>query len=197
MSVDDETLKTYGEMAGDYVKLVESAREDPQLTAFVGALRQGARVLDLGCGPGHAAALMAKAGMRVDATDACPEMVALAAGQEGVNVRIATFDEIAGRNIYDGIWANFSLLHAPRSEMPRHLTALRQALKPGGLFHIALKAGAGEKRDTLGRLYTYYSEAELSGLLKDAGFVPFSCVHGDGRGMDGKKADWIAIAAHG
>ncbi len=196
MSVDAETLKTYGTMASKYAA-ENAGRDDPHLTTFISQLAKAAHVLDLGCGPGKEAALMAAAGLRVEAVDASPEMVALANAHPGVTARVATFDQITGADIYDGIWANFSLLHAPRTAMPRHLAALKQALKPGGLFHIALKLGEGTQRDTLGRAYTYYTETELSGLLQDAGFTPVSSAFGSGPGLDDQISDWIAISAHG
>jgi SAM-dependent methyltransferase len=196
MSADTETLKTYGTMAGKYAE-VNAERDDPLLTAFIGKLAKGAHVLDLGCGPGKEAALMAAAGIQVEATDASPEMVELANAHTGVTARVATFDQITGAGIYDGIWANFCLLHAPRAAMPEHLAALKQALKPNGLFHIALKLGEGTQRDKLGRVYTYYTEAELTGLLQNAGFTPVSSAFGSGPGLDDQISDWIAITAHG
>ena len=153
--------------------------------------------LDLGCGPGIIARHMARAGLSVTATDASREMVALTASSSGVTTRLATFDEIAGEDIYDGIWANFSLLHAARADMPRHLSALNVALKPGGILHIALKSGTGSERDSLGRLYTYYTAGELDRLLIAAGFTPFSSATGRDTGLSGEMADWIAITAHG
>ncbi len=197
MSADDTTLGVYAQKAADYAAMTTKAAEDPALIAFTGGLPKGARVLDLGCGPGGAAGAMAKAGLVVDATDAVPEMVVMAEALEGVTAWQASFDEIAGDNLYDGIWANFSLLHAPKADMPRHLAALRRALKPGGLFHIGMKTGTGEKRDPLGRHYAYYTEEELCGLLKDVGMTPFSTATGAEKGLDGVEAPWVVIAAHG
>ena len=79
--------------------------------------------------------------------------------------------------------------------MPRHLAALHAALKPGGLFHIGLKTGTGEKRDALGRFYTYYTEAELEDLLSDAGFAVQFRAYGRDKGLDGVDADWIVMRA--
>lgn len=195
---DDETLKTYAAKAESYADLVtETVTEDPMFTAFLVALPTNAHVLDLGCGPGHFAAAIAAAGHRVTATDAVQEMVDMATKHDGVNAHVASFDEITGTDLYDGIWANFSLLHAPREAMPNHLAALHTALKPRGAFHIALKSGEGSKRDSLGRLYTYYTEAELAGLLIDAGFSVTSRSRGSEVGLDGVPADWIGLAAHG
>ena len=194
---DKETLAVYGEKAQEYLELTQEAPEkEPLFAAFLAALPPQATVLDLGCGPGHFAAAMAQHGHRITATDASPEMVALADKHPGVSAAVATFDDIAGDQIYDGVWANFSLLHAGRADMPRHLAALHAALKPGGLFHIALKSGEASKRDTLGRLYTYYTDAELTGLLQDAGFTVTNRAEGADKGLDGQMATWIALHAH-
>lgn len=195
---DEQTLATYAAKADDYADLVHaSVANDPVFQAFLTSLPAHSDVLDLGCGPGHFASAIAAAGHRVTATDAVPEMVDLAARHKGVDAHLATFDQIGGTDIYDGIWANFSLLHAPRDAMPAHLSALHQALKPRGVFHIALKSGTGSKRDSLGRLYTYYTEAELAGLLMEAGFSVTGRTRGRDKGLDGVMAGWIAVSAHG
>lgn len=196
MSSDRETLKVYGDMAADYAAMSSEAAKDPALETFISALPKTAHVLDLGCGPGNAAARMAQAGLTVDATDATQAMVDMAGRHAGVNAWVATFDDLTGTDIYDGIWANFSLLHAPRGDMPRHLGTLRELLRVGGMFHIGMKTGSGEKRDPLGRLYTYYTAEELTTLLQDAGFTPFSSRTGQDKGLDGVMADWITITAH-
>ncbi|WP_397544194.1 methyltransferase domain-containing protein [Roseovarius salis] len=197
MTADRETLAAYAAKLEDYARMADDLSGDPRLGAFIAALPKGARVLDLGCGPGWAARRMAMAGLVVEATDASPAMVGEAADIPGVTARVASFDDLDGTDIYDGIWANFSLLHAPRADMPRHLAALRRALKPGGLFHIGMKTGTGAHRDSLGRFYTYYTEEELHVILRDAGFVPFSSDHGCDTGLAGTPEDWVTIAAHG
>lgn len=194
---DRETLDVYDARAREYSNLSPSPKENQSLQAFIDALPQGGCVLDLGCGPGTWAGIMAQAGLQVEALDASMEMARLAAEKPGVNARQAGFDDVTGTDIYDGIWANFSLLHAKRDDLPRHLAALRQALKPGGLFHIGMKTGAGMQRDTIGRRYTYVSRDELAGLLGDAGLHPFREWSGEDKGLDGVVAPWIVIQARG
>jgi 2-polyprenyl-3-methyl-5-hydroxy-6-metoxy-1,4-benzoquinol methylase len=195
---DPETLKVYAEKAQHYSDLMtESAGKDPLQIRFIAAVANGGHVLDLGCGPGHFAHVMAQAGLHVTASDAVPEMVALIPKHPLITPVQSTFDDIAGTDIYDGIWANFSLLHAPRDDMPRHLKALHTALKPGGLFHIALKTGDNTKRDSLGRQYTYYTQNTLTDVVTAAGFTVDTCTKGRDVGLDGMPADWIALHAHG
>ena len=193
---DRETIAVYDARAGDYAKLEPSDTPSETLGAFIDALPDGARVLDLGCGPGTSSRHMVRAGCVVDALDASAEMIGLTSAIKGVTARQASFDDISGTAIYDGVWANFSLLHAPRTDMPRHLSAIHTALKPGGLFHIAVKEGTGEDRDSLNRYYTYYTEAELAGLLQEAGFTVGPYRRGRDKGLSGEDADWISVTAH-
>ncbi|MEM7519921.1 MAG: class I SAM-dependent methyltransferase [Pseudomonadota bacterium] len=194
---DAETLRVYARKAPEYQALTEKgAGNDPLFQAFLAALPAGADVLDLGCGPGHFAAAMAAAGHRPRATDAAPEFVEMAGQHPGVRADLASFDDIDEIGVYDGIWANFSLLHAARKDVPRHLKALHRALKPGGVFHISVKEGEGSKRDELGRLYTYFTDAELSAMLHDAGFTVTDRAQGQEMGLDKVMAPWIALRAH-
>jgi 2-polyprenyl-3-methyl-5-hydroxy-6-metoxy-1,4-benzoquinol methylase len=118
---DAKTLGIYAAKAQEYADVTQNLVSDPQLKAFIEAVKPGGTVLDLGCGPGIAAQHMARAGLVVTAIDPVPEMVALAAQKHGVTAKQASFDDLTGTDLYDGVWANFSLLHAPRSDMPRHL----------------------------------------------------------------------------
>lgn len=193
---DRQTIDVYDARVQDYAKLEPSDTPSDTLATFIAALPNGARVLDLGCGPGTSARHMVRAGCVVDALDASAEMIGLASAIEGVTARQASFDEISGTHVYDGVWANFSLLHAPRADMPRHLSAIHEALKPGGLFHIAVKEGTGEARDSLGRHYTYYTEDELTACLQDAGFSVGPYRRGRDKGLSGTDENWISVTAH-
>lgn len=196
MSVDAKTIAVYDARAADYKRLTKDLDGYDHLVAFCNAMPAGANVLDLGCGPGLYAAFIAEQGSNVDAVDASVEMVKLAAQHTGVTARHASFDDISGSEIYDGIWANFSLLHAPRDAFPRHLAALHTACKPRALFHIAMKLGADAGRDTIERMYTYYQEDELLTYLTTAGFKIDRCEYGNSPGLSGEPADWIMVSAH-
>ena len=193
---DPTTIGVYDSRAADYAASTDERKgADPRLAAFIAACPEGGRVLDLGCGPGAPAAEMARAGLRVDALDASATMVEMASRRAGINARQASFDDIEGCAVYDGIWANFSLLHAPRSEMPDHLSRIYRALKPGGALHLAMKLGSGEARDRLGRFYTYYGEEELAGLLAAAGFTLLTRRRADSEGFAGGSDPFLVLTA--
>lgn len=195
MSADSRTIAAYEANAEAYSKRFRVVRLTRPLKAFIDRLPEGARVLDLGCGPGDASAHLRDAGMHLDAIDASPAMVAMANDRHGIGARLGTFDDVDAVAVYDGVWANFSLLHAPRADLPRHLAAIRRALKPGGLFHIAMKTGTGEIRDRLGRSYTYVGRQELAALLADAGFTVIAAANGRERGLAGTLDPFVIFRA--
>lgn len=190
---DRETIEIYDTRAASYDNLVSRDAPDQDLQAFLDAVTPGGHVLDLGCGPGNSAAMMQEADLQVDAMDASAEMVRIARDKYGVDARQATFDDLKAQAQYDGIWANFSLLHAPKPDMPHHLKAIHAALKPNGVFHIGAKLGTDEERDSIGRLYSYYEVDELLALLRAAGFTPRTPRFGRDKGLSGEMADFIIV----
>lgn len=192
---DPQTIGVYDARAAEYARVTDSGAGSPELAAFLACVRPGGFILDLGCGPGDAAACMRDRGFRVDAVDASPEMVRMARTRHALEARLATFDDIREAGVYDAVWANFSLLHAPRRAFSGHLRALHRALVPGGAFHAGMKLGAGEHRDGLGRFYSFYGEAELEALLAGAGFTVLATRKGEDPGLDGKRWPWITLLA--
>ncbi len=190
---DTETLNVYNAKAQEYAELTSNDAHSLDLSAFMKAVADGGRVLDYGCGPGHFAALMAQAGFVVEASDASSEMVKIANQYEGVTARCETFDALAGDALYDGIFANFSLLHAPRDAVAGHIVQITRALKPGGVFHIAMKSGSGETRDLIGRHYCYFSETELEKMMTDNRLRVIYRNNGCDKGLDGAMADWVSL----
>ncbi len=199
---DPETMAVYASAAKDYAAQFTKTSDadidqEADLAAFCGLMPKNGTVLDLGCGPGQWAAKIKQAGYEVCAMDASPEMAALAKADFDVDVTVATFDALDDVAKFDGVWANFSLLHAPRAEFPAHLARVHRALKPKGAFHIGMKLGDSEARDPLGRFYSYYAEDALVALLQTAGFTVMRKRLGTGTGLAGSDDTFVILTAHG
>lgn len=100
------TLQVYDRMADEYVELVAKS-PSAELAQFIKDITPPARILDLGCGPGHHAARIAEAGFEVLAVDGSAEMVKRASRHDGVNAVHATFDDIPEFGPVGGIWQVF------------------------------------------------------------------------------------------
>lgn len=193
--VDDRTIALYNAKAADYADLVQSEHPDAQLQAFMDLLPEEGAVLDLGCGPAFASAKMRTAGFKPDPVDASEGMIKIANDRFDIGARLIRFDQIDMVDTYDGVWANFSLLHAPRADLPKHLSAVAVALRENGVLHIGMKTGTGERRDGIDRLYTYVTKDELRDLLGQAGFDVIGTETGEEIGFDGTIAPWIVMRA--
>lgn len=191
---DDQTLTVYASAVARYTATPMVPEHIAALNHFASHIRPGGRVLDLGCGPGLQAETLAATGLFVDAVDATPAFVE-AATARGVNARIAVFEDLPGTDIYDGIWASFSLLHAPRNTIAGHVSRLAAALTPGGAFFLGMKTGAGEARDDLGRFYSYFSVEELHKMLETPGLRVTQTVTGRGKGLSGSDDAYALIHA--
>ena len=191
MTSDIKTLQVYETQSSKYLENVTKEHPSKTLKYFAANLPKKSSVLDYGCGPGLSAEYLANLGHSVIAFDASPKMLELVPKHERIKSYQATFDAFSENGIFDGIWASFSLLHAQRENFPRLLTSIKRALKPDGLFSIGLKLGAGEKRDKLGRRYTFVSRKELDQLLRSSGFNVFDHILGKDVGLDGVMSEWV------
>ena len=190
---DQKTIAAYNGQVDTYLKMVGELDVDPILLRFIDRLKVSDYVLDLGCGPALASAVMREKGLCVDPVDAAEAMVKLANDKFNIGARQAQFNDIDATEIYHGVWANFSLLHAQPQDLAAVLLALHRALKPQGVLHLGMKLGQGSKRDKYGRYYAYYSQAEFEAHLKGAGFSIEYIELGEALGMAGDMEPWIVL----
>lgn len=190
---DETTLAVYNAKVSDYQQLSPSDSENQSFEQFMSAVPTGGYVLDLGCGPGKSAAKLRSNGYLTDAVDASSAMVEFANKEFDINARLGSFNELCALETYDGVWANFSLLHATADDFPHILEAIHTSLKPGRPLHLGMKIGEGARRDDLGRFYTYYTQSQLEEHLDTAGFKVRSARTGIDRGLAGTLDPWITL----
>jgi len=188
---DPRTIKVYDEQAEKYENRFDKKAPDAHLTTFMDHLPKAGTILDLGCGTGGSTAHMVERGFVVTGMDASEKMLEFARAKSDAHFIQGTFDDLDACNLYDGIWANFSLLHAPREAFPKHLGAIHSALKPAGFFHLGMKTGDGAARDNIDRFYTYYAEQELKDHLSEAGFEIVETSTGESPGLAGNVEPWM------
>ncbi|WP_170518035.1 class I SAM-dependent DNA methyltransferase [Ruegeria atlantica] len=191
---DDKTINAYTTRVAEYLQVPLPPEQIEARLAFTEAVGSG-HILDLGSGPGSDSAFFMREGLTVRALDATPAFVEHAR-ENGVDAHLGTFDDVTEVDAYDGIYASFSLLHAPRADFSRHLAAIHRALKPEGIFFLGLKLGTGEHRDDLDRYYTYFSQTEIEAALEQTGFIIDRITTGMGTGLAGSYDGFILVLAH-
>jgi SAM-dependent methyltransferase len=197
------TVRAYDGSAAEY-RDGRLELPDPVVAAIgrlAGVLPAGARVLEIGSGPGRDARALEDAGLSVRRTDVAPGFVALmrSAGHDADVVDPLTddlADPAAPGTAYDAVWANASLLHVRREDLPTVLTRLAAATKAGGLLYASLKEGDGEEWSVHGsisapRFFTYWREEPLRQALQGAGWS----VEHVGRHPGSRGEPWLEVLA--
>ena len=131
--IDPATLKFYTERAPHYTFSFAQSHSR-SLDPFLDRLEPGARVLELGCGTGSTALLLADAVAHLTATDISDRMLdAGRAKNPPANLDLLRSDIVgAPTGPFDVIMA-FNLMHlVPGTNAA--LAQIRDRLKPGGLF---------------------------------------------------------------
>src|SRR6185369_8336153 len=72
-------------------------------------------------------------------------------------------DPDAPGTAYDGVWADASLIHVARDDLPTVLARLAGATRPGGALFVSVKEGDGEDWSTHGnvtapRFFTFWRD---------------------------------------
>ncbi|MDQ4052833.1 MAG: class I SAM-dependent methyltransferase [Actinomycetota bacterium] len=197
------TVAGYDQHAAAY-RGATAARPDgvrAAIDALVAALPAGARVLEIGSGAGRDAAALEAGGLSVRRTDITPGFVELLrADGHRADVLDPLTDDLADPERpgvpYDAVWANASLLHVARADLPVVLRRLAEATRPDGLFRLSLKEGDGEGWSTHGsvptpRRFVYWREQRLREVLTDAGWQVLETEHAEGLRGD----SWLSVVA--
>jgi SAM-dependent methyltransferase len=130
-------------------------------------------ILDFGCGPGRDLATFRALGHEAVGLDGSQEFVRMARAHSGCEVLHQNFLALdLPPNRFDGIFANASLFHVPQRELPRVLTALFDALRPGGVLFSSNPRGDNHEGWSGARYGVYHDFEGWSAYLGAAGFTP-------------------------
>ena len=136
-----KTVKYYNNNSQAFYDRTINADISDSYNKFLKHLPQKAHILDAGCGVGRDTKYFLSKGYCVSAFDASEKMVELACKETGVQVLHSTFQELNFEKMYDGVWAQASLLHIPYDTTRDIYEKIYRALKPNGIFYASYKYG--------------------------------------------------------
>lgn len=195
-AITTSTLEHYDSSAESFWEGTKDHDVTQNYRALLDALphRPGLRILDFGCGPGRDLVYFRAQGhepVGLDGSAAFCEMAERISGCQTLHQNFLALDlEPAS---FDGIFANASMFHIPKQELPRILKELKTALVPRGILFSSNPRGDGE--GFAGQRYgTYMEYEEYSELLKAAGFEPIDHYYRPA-GLPRDQQPWLAVVS--
>lgn len=149
-------------------------------------------ILDFGCGPGRDLQAFARRGHRVVGLEGAPALAEMARNYSACEVWLQNFlrlDLPAAH--FDGVFANASLFHVPRQELPRVLRQLYATLKPDGVLFSSNPRGNNEESINGERYGAYYDLATWRSYLLAAGFAELEHYYRP-PGLPCEQQPWLA-----
>jgi SAM-dependent methyltransferase len=149
-------------------------------------------ILDLGCGPGRDLVSFRERGHNPVGLDGAPAFVNMARERSGCSVLLQNFLELhLPPEQFDGVFANASLFHVPRQELPRVLGDLRGALRPGGVLFTSNPRGEDSEGWSGPRFGAFHGFERWSEYLTAAGFTAIRHYYRPA-GLPREQQPWIA-----
>lgn len=161
-----ETIEYYENNAQDFADSTVDIEFSEIQDTFLAELKNGASVLDFGCGSGRDTRYFLKRGYKVIALDGSAELCKIAEEKTGVSVIHMDFNEFEEKDKYDGIWACSSILHLPKKELKQVLVNMEQALHIGGIIYTSFKYGDFEGTRN-GRFFTDFTEDSFRSFFSE------------------------------
>ncbi len=175
-----QVIKIYDQIAEEYARLydpIESGEDLVFLNTFLGHLKPGAHIVDLGSGTGFASGYFVKNGMMAEGVDLSSSMIKIAKrNYPEIIFSLEDMTTFKPKEKVDAVWAGYSLFHLEQKDFEETLKNIRLYLKPGGCFGCVMQEGTGELEvdEPLlpsEKIYVHlYSKQELQEILYQNNF---------------------------
>lgn len=162
----DKNISYYDENAISYFYNTKYLDMKEAYDRFLSRVVSGGLILDFGCGGGRDSKYFLSRNYKVSAIDGSKEMCRLASEYAKIYVKNIEYKDFSDTSIYDGIWANASLVHLDDNNLLSTLSSIREALKDDGVFYMSLKNNKSERESDRDRIFYYRSFDEVYSMIK-------------------------------
>ncbi len=150
------------------------------------------RILDFGCGPGRDLATFKALGHEPVGLEGSPNFCEMARTYSGAVVLNQDFLALdLEPATFDGVFCNATIFHVPSAALPRVLSELYAALKPGGVFFSSNPRGDNIEGWNGPRYSTYHDLPAWTRFMESAGFLPLGHYYRPA-GLPRDQQPWLA-----
>ena len=181
----------YDREAEEYIRSWLKADMREQYRLFEKELKSGARILDGGCGSGRDSLYFLMNGYNVDAFDPSEEMRKAASEFTGLDIEDLSWEKLARKNVYDGVWASASLYHVSRPDMASTFKKIAESLKSKGILFCSFRDNVDDFEEG-GRFFTSFTKESFLRFLSTLGlFDVVKIQEREDTREDRKNEKWI------
>lgn len=150
------------------------------------------RILDFGCGPGRDLIDLVRRGHNPVGLEGSTRLCEMARERSGCEVWHQNFLALdLPDNCFDAVFANASLFHVPKQEVPHVLSELSASLKPAGVLFSSNPRGYDKEGWSGDRYGSFHSLPAWRELLEAAGLVELEHYYRPA-GLPRDQQPWLA-----
>jgi SAM-dependent methyltransferase len=190
------TLADYEQRADDFWAGTREHDVSQNVKALLSAIEGTPpfAILDFGCGPGRDLRTFATRGHEAIGLEGSARFVEMARNCSGCEVWQQDFLKLdLPPSRFDGIFANASLFHVPRQELPRVLRELAATLKPRGVLFSSNPRGRDDEGWNGARYGAFHSIEAWRSYMTAAGFSEIGHYYRP-PGLPREQQPWLASA---